>query len=94
MQIARAAGLHAAPRQRGGHGVGGNAVDLVERRAGGMHVVMTLGIFAGKIEEVHAGENDEEAGQERNGIDRVGRVEALKEDKGCEEGAGCECYIV
>lgn len=51
-------------------------------------------IFPREVEEVNAGEDDEETAEERDGVDRIGRVEALEEDEGRQEGKSCKCHII
>lgn len=55
---------------------------------------MPVGVAAGEVEEVDACEDDEEAGEEGDGVDCVCGVEAAEEDEGCDEGGRCECHIV
>lgn len=55
---------------------------------------MAVGVFAGEIEQVNAREYNEEAAEERDSVDNVGGVEALKQDEGGDERAGGECHIV
>ena len=91
--VGRTAGLHTAPGAHARDGVGGDAVvvefgDLL----GGEQP--PLGIFAGEIEQVDAGEDDEEAGKEGNSVDGGGGVEAAEEDEAGEESEGCECDVV
>jgi len=93
--------LHAAAREWGGHAVCRDAVHVVfvcVRVGGGGrgadHQVAAFGVFAREVEEVDAGEDDEEAAEQGDGVDCVGGVEALEEDEGGAEGAGCEGYVV
>ena len=51
-------------------------------------------VFAGEVEQVDAGEDDEEATEEGDGVDGVGCVEAPEEDKGGAEGCCGEGNIV
>lgn len=55
---------------------------------------MPVRVFFGEVEEEDAGEDDEEATEERDGIDGVGGIEALEEDEGGDEDGGRECYVV
>ena len=57
-------------------------------------MVSPIGIIAREIEEIDAGKDDEEAAKERYGVYSRGSVEALEEEEGGYEGAGCECYVV
>jgi len=51
-------------------------------------------VRAREVEEVDAREGDEEAADQRDGVDRVGGVEAAEEDEGGAEGGGREGYVV
>ena len=51
-------------------------------------------IFSRKIEEVDAGEDDEEAAKEGDCVHGIGRVEAAEEDEGGAEGEGRERDVV
>lgn len=53
-----------------------------------------VGVPAGDVEQVDAGEDYEEAGEQGEGVDGVGGVEAAVEDEGGAEGGGCEGYVV
>ena len=55
---------------------------------------MTIGVAAAEVEEVDAGKDDEEAGEEREGVYGVGGVEALEKDEGRAESSGCEGDVV
>ena len=54
----------------------------------------TLGIVTRKVEEIDSREDYQEATEERNCVDRVGCVEALEKDEGCDECASCECHVI
>lgn len=56
-------------------------------------MVRRLGL-AGDVEQVHAHEDDEEAAEERHGVNAAGGVEALEEDRGRDDRAGREPDIV
>jgi len=43
--------------------------------------LVSIWILARKIEQVDAGEYDEEAAEERDGVDRVGCIESLEKDE-------------
>ena len=47
-----------------------------------------------EVEQVNAREDDEEAGEEGNGVHGVGGVEAAEEDEGGAEGGGREGDVV
>src|SRR5204863_6638448 len=51
-------------------------------------------VFARQVEQVDAAEYDEEAAQQRYGVDGVGRVEAAEHDEGGAECSGGECDVV
>ena len=92
-RIGGAAGLHAAAGAHAGDGVGGDAVVVVlGQRFGGERGA--LGIFAREVEQVDAGEDDEEAGEERDGVDGGGGVEAAEEDEAGDEGEGGEGNVI
>ncbi len=55
---------------------------------------MAVWIAAGEVEKVNACKDDEEAGEEGEGVYGVGGVEALEEDEGGAEGGCCEGDIV
>jgi hypothetical protein len=57
-------------------------------------VAVAVWVFAAEVEEVDAGEDDEEAAEEGEGVDGGGGVEAAEEDEGGDEGEGCEGYVV
>lgn len=89
VQFLAPAGLHAAPC--------GEAADSVARNAVAQRVaerVRAVGVIAREVEEVHAGEDDEEAAEERDGVYGGGGVEALEEEAGGDEGKGREGYVV
>lgn len=52
----------------------------------GIDHVPSIGVVSGQVEEVHAGEDDKESAQQRDGVDRIRGVEPLKENK---RGAKC-----
>ena len=89
VQFLAAPGLHAAARGEAGHGVRGDAVGRCVAR-----VVDAVGVFAREVEEVDAGEDDEEAAEQGDGVDGGGGVEALEEEAGGDEGAGGEGDVV
>ena len=55
---------------------------------------MAVRVFLREVEEEDAGEDDEEAAEEGDGVDRGGCVEALEEDEGGAEDGGGEGYVV
>lgn len=55
---------------------------------------MWHGRFSGQIEQVDAHEDDEKATDERDGVDPAGGIEALEEDRRCDDGRGCEEDVV
>lgn len=89
VELLAAAGLHAATRGEAGHGVRGDAVGVRVAR-----VVDAVGVFAREVEEVDAGEDDEEAAEQGDGVDGGGGVEALEEEAGGDEGACGEGDVV
>lgn len=54
----------------------------------------TVGVFARKVEEVYAREDDEESAEEGNCVDGVCGIEAAEEKEGRDEGAGGEGNVV
>lgn len=90
--------LHAEAGLEACEAVGGNAVDGVVFAEGVFALVdaevAAVGVFAGEVEEVDAGEDGEEAAEEGDGVDGVGGVEAAEEDEGGDEGAGGEGHVV
>ena len=83
------ASLHAAPRREAANSVTGDAVgERVAER------LCAVGVFTRQVEQVHAGEDDEEAAEKRDCVYGRGRVEALEEEARGDEGAGCEGYVV
>lgn len=89
VEFLAAAGLHAAARGEAGHGVRGDAIGVCVAR-----VVDTVGVFPREVEEVDAGEDDEEAAEQGDGVNGGGGVEALEEEAGGDEGAGGEGDVV
>ena len=88
MKLAAAARLHGAAGGEAGEGVAGSAVgELVAE-------VIAVGVLAREVEEVDAREDDEEAAEKRNCVYGGCGVEALEEQAGCDERAGCEGYVV
>lgn len=61
--------------------------------AAGKHLV-AVGVVTAEVEQVDAGEGDEEPADEGEGVDSLGGVEALEEDEGGAEGGGREGHIV
>jgi hypothetical protein len=57
-------------------------------------VVGRCGGFAGDFEEVHADEDDDEADEERDGVNGIVGVEALEEDEGRDDGGCREADVV
>lgn len=55
---------------------------------------VAVGVFAAKVEQIDAREDDEEAAEEGDGVDGGCGVEALEEETGCDEGAGGEADVV
>lgn len=82
--------LHADARLDGGNHVRARGVAAAPGRQG----LGSARVGAGEVEEVDAGEGDEEAADERDGVDRVGGVEAAEEDEGGAEGGGSKGYVV
>lgn len=55
---------------------------------------VAVGVVAREVEEVYAGEDDEEAAEQGDGVDGGGGVEALEEEAGGDKGAGGEGDVV
>ena len=89
VQFLTASRLHAAPGREAADGIAGDAVG--ERVAEG---VAAVGIVAGQVEQVDAGEDDEEAAEEGDCVYGGGGVEALEQKAGCDEREGREGYVV
>jgi hypothetical protein len=51
-------------------------------------------IVAREVEEVDAGEDDEETAEKRDCVDGGCGVEALEQKERCNEGASGKCYVV
>jgi hypothetical protein len=95
--IAAASRLHGEASLETGKAVRGDPVDVLVLAtfvALADAEVAAVGVFAGEVQKVDAGEDGEEAAEERDGIYGVGSVEAAEEDEGGDEGAGGECYVV
>lgn len=56
--------------------------------------LLPVRVAAREVEEVDAAEDNEEATEEGDGVDRVGSIETLEEDEGGTEGSSCEGYVV
>lgn len=82
--VAAAARLHGHAGLEAREAVGGDAVDFVVVAAGVLvdAEVAAVGVFAGEVEEVDAGEDGEEAAEEGDCVDGVVGVEAAEEDEG------------
>lgn len=89
-RVEGAAELHAAARLDSRDAVGWDGVFV------GMPIdeVVAVRVAAGEIEEIDAGEDDEEAAEEGEGIDGVGGVEAAEENEGGAERGGREGDVV
>jgi hypothetical protein len=61
---------------------------------GAVYEFCAVWVPARDVEEIDAGKDYEEAGEEREGVYGVGGVEAAIEDEGGAEGRGCEGYVV
>lgn len=98
MKLAASATLHAQAGLQACEPIGRDAVNVVVLAAavtGGFDAcIHSVGVFAGEVEQVDAGEDGEEAAEEGDGIDGVGGIEASKHDKGGCESAGCKGHIV
>ena len=81
--------MHAATGREAADSVAGDAVGHCVAEC-----VCAIGVFARKVEEVDAGEDDEEAAKERDGVYGGGGVEALEQEARSDEGKGGECYVV
>jgi hypothetical protein len=96
--VAASSRLHAHACAEAGHAVYRDALHALVLSAGIGGVadaeVCAVGVFAGEVEEVDAGEDDEEAANEGDGVDGVCRVEAAEEDEGGDEGESRKCDIV
>ena len=56
--------------------------------------LVAIGVLTREVEEVYAGEDDEEAAEQRDGVDSRRSVEALEKQAGCDEGASGESHVV
>jgi hypothetical protein len=87
--------LHGMARQGSREGIGWDTVEVEAAAvAGYLHVAVALGVFAREVEEVDAGEDDEEAAEKGDCVYGVAGVEALEENKRCDEGAGGKGDVV
>jgi hypothetical protein len=77
LRFAATSTLHGAAGREAGNGVGGRAVG--EGRA---EVAVAVGVVAREVEEVDAGEDDEEAAEKGDCVYGRGGVEALEEEEG------------
>jgi hypothetical protein len=50
--------------------------------------------MSGKVQEVYTRENNEEPAQQRNGVDRIRRIESLEENKGSAQGGRSKSHII
>lgn len=57
-------------------------------------VFVAVGVFAAEVEQVDAGEDDEEAAEEGYCVYGGGGVETLEEETRCDERAGGEAYVI
>jgi hypothetical protein len=95
LSVGAAASLHGTAGEGTRHGIGGDAVQIKAAAISvQLHVIVAFGVLTREVEEVDACEDYEEATQERDCVDGVAGVEALEEDKGCDEGAGGEGDVV
>lgn len=100
MPIHASPALHAHARAEAAHAVYGYPINfavfptLVSFALAANAEVAAVWIFAREVEEVDAGEDGQEAAEERDGVDDVGCVEASEQDEGREEGAGREGDVV
>lgn len=86
--------LHAATRLDGGDKVGADAVIHAVAAAILVENFPSVWIAAGKVEEVYAGEDCEEAGEEGDGVDCIRSIEAAEEDERGRERGGRERDVV
>lgn len=81
-RVSAAASLHTATGLEAGNHVGRGGV-VARARAGEL---LAVGVASREVEKVDTGENDEEAAEQRNGVDGIGSVESTEQDEG-----GAEC---
>lgn len=89
-RIATSTSLHAAPGLEARHHVGPRGI--LASTSG--NELMAVGVTSRQVEKIDASEGDEEAAEQRECVDRVGRVEAAKEDEGCAQGSRGEGDVV
>lgn len=70
--------LHRPPGVEAGNSVRGNTVFFVNLA---VEELATVRVVSRKVEEIHAGEDNQESAKKRDGIDGVGGVEAFEKDK-------------
>jgi hypothetical protein len=95
--VAAASRLHGEAGLETGEAVRGNSINMLVLAAFVTLAdaeVIAVGVFAGEVQEVDAGEDGEEAAEERDCVYGVGCIEAAEEDEGGDEGTGGECYVV
>lgn len=56
--------------------------------------LLPVRVTAREVEKIDATEDNEEATEEGDGVDRVGSIETLEEDEGGTECSSCEGYVV
>ena len=88
-------GLHAQSRLQPCKAVGRDSIDFVVYAPAVFDAQgLAIGVFAGKVEEVDASEDREEAAEQGNRIYRIGGVETAEEDEGGDKCAGRESHVV
>lgn len=86
-----AAGLHRNTSLEGRDHVGAHDIGAAVATTGETSAV---GVGAGEVEQVNTGKGDQKSRDERQSVNRVGGVEAAKQNKGGAEGGGRESDIV
>lgn len=97
VHFATAPGLHGETRLKAREAVSGDPIHFLVGAAivGRLDAdVATVRIFPRQIEQVYASKDGEEATEERNSVDGVGRVESAEEDERRDQCEGRERHVV
>lgn len=77
MGLVASAGLHGPPGLKAGDAVRGDTI-IIQL---GVEHLPSVWVMSGEIQQVNTREDDQEAAEQRNGVDRIGGVEPLEENE-------------
>lgn len=83
-------GLHAQASLKAGYHIGTSGIGS----SSASNQLVAVGVASREVQQIDAGESDQEAADQGEGIDGIGRVKAAEEDKRRAEGGGSEGDVV